>query len=121
MERCRCCRAGVAVQGPHLDVSVDADGGIVDALQALEGHRALLLVVDEEDDDASREIQQDSNCGSFRNSAIRPARREEQQMKRLRKKNPTNNLAPATAPKVVLVSWYHLTCKHIYHAYKISK
>lgn len=80
MERCR-CRVGTVVQSPHLDVSVDADGGIVDALQAFEGHRALLLVVDEEDDDASREIQQDSDCGSFRDAAVRPARREEQQIK----------------------------------------
>lgn len=37
----------------HLDVSVDADGGIIGALQALEGDRTLLLIVDEEDHNPS--------------------------------------------------------------------
>lgn len=59
---------------PHLDVPVDADGGIVDALQAFESHRTLLLVVDEEDNYPSREIQQDSDRGTFSDAAVRPAR-----------------------------------------------
>lgn len=67
--------------GVHLHVSVDADGGIVDALQALEGHWALLLVIDEEDDDPSREIQQDSDCRSLGDAAVRPAQRAEEQTK----------------------------------------
>lgn len=108
MERCR-CHVAIAIQGPHLDVSVDADGGIVDAFQTFEGHRALLLVVDEEDDDPSREIQEYSDCGSVRNAAIRPVWREEQQIKNSFKENGPNNLSPVTAPKVALVSQYHFT------------
>lgn len=78
------CPAALNVQVAHLDVSVDADGWIVDALQAFKGHWALLLVVDEEDDDPSREIQQDSDCGSFCDAAIRPAGREQQQVQHFR-------------------------------------
>lgn len=107
---------GIVVQSPHLDVSVDADGGIVDALQAFEGHRALLLVVDEEDDDASREIQQDSDCGSFRNAAVRPARREEQQIKKDIKKTKKN-------PIISLLSLHQRLSWFLSHrfSYQISK
>lgn len=62
--------------GVYLDISVDADGRVVDALQAFESHRTLLLIVDEEDDDPAREVQQDPDRRTFADAAVRPARSE---------------------------------------------
>lgn len=60
----------------YLDISVDADGRVVDALQAFESHRTLLLIVNEEDDDPAREVQQDPDRRTFADAAVRPARSE---------------------------------------------
>lgn len=58
----------------YLDVPVDADSGVIDALQAFESNWTLLLIIDEENNDPTREVEQDSNCGSFSDAAVRPAR-----------------------------------------------
>lgn len=57
----------------YLDVPVDADSGVIDALQAFKSNWTLLLIIDEENNDPTREIQQDSDCGSFSDAAVRPA------------------------------------------------
>ena len=58
----------------YLDISVEADSGVIDALQALKCHRTLLLIVDEEDDDPACEVKQHSYCRSFTDATVRPAR-----------------------------------------------
>lgn len=62
----------------YLHVSVDADSGVIGALQAFKSHWALLLIVDEEDDDPAWKVQQDSYRRSFTDAALRPARREQE-------------------------------------------
>lgn len=58
----------------YLDISVEADSRVIDALQSLKRHRALLLIVDEEDDDPACEVEQYSYCGSFTDASVCPAR-----------------------------------------------
>lgn len=58
----------------YLDISVEADSGVIDALQALKCHWTLLLIVDEEDDDPACEVKQHSYCSSFTDATVRPAR-----------------------------------------------
>lgn len=60
----------------HLDISVEADRRVIDALHAFERHRTLLLIVDEEDDDPARKVKQHSYCSSFTDATVRPAQSE---------------------------------------------
>lgn len=60
----------------YLDIAVDADGGVIDALQSLKSHRSLLLIIDEEDKNPACEVQQYSDRSSFTDAAVRPAHTE---------------------------------------------
>lgn len=57
----------------YLDVSVEADGGVEGALQAFEGDRTLLLIVEEEDEDPAGEVQQHPHRGAFGDATVCPA------------------------------------------------
>lgn len=57
----------------YLDVSVEADSGVVSALQAFECHWALLLIVHEEDENPTCKVQQHSYCSSFSDATVCPA------------------------------------------------
>lgn len=56
----------------YLDISVEADRGVIDALQGFKSHWTLLLIIDEEDEDPTWEVQQESYCCSFTDATVRP-------------------------------------------------
>lgn len=57
----------------YLDISVEADSGVIHALQAFKRHRTLLLIVDEEDEDPPCEVEQHTDRSCFSDAAVRPA------------------------------------------------
>lgn len=65
----------------YLDVSVEADSGVVCALQAFECHWALLLIVHEEDENPTCKVQQHSYCSSFSDATVCPVWAQEKKQR----------------------------------------
>lgn len=57
----------------YLDVSVDADSGVIDTLQTFKSNWTLLLIIDEEDYNPACKVKEDSDCRTFTDATVCPA------------------------------------------------
>lgn len=68
--------AGLDLRRTNLDVPVKADRRHEDPVQVFEGHRPMLLLIDEECEVAFVEVQQDAHGRPFADTSFRPIKHD---------------------------------------------